>query len=110
MNKELYSILINDVNVELWIKVLVILYWYDKYNRRYIPNQLLENRLKAPRRSIQRALGTLESRGYIKIWYHYNKRYFSFINKNNGSVFNYDWLNDSKEESENIDIDNDSNT
>lgn len=97
MNKKLNSLLLNDDLVPLWIKLLIILYWYDYYKKNYIPNKLLENRLKVNKRSIQRGLSTLKERGYIKIWQHGSKRYFKFnyiFNEKEKSLFDYDWLNE----------------
>ena len=40
------EIVLNSSSVNCETKLIIILYWWNKYKQNYIPNQKLKNRLK----------------------------------------------------------------
>ena len=100
MTKELMKIVLESKSVNCETKLIIILYWYNKYKKNYICNNMLFNRFKGEYtiRTIQSALRKIEDSGLIKIWFHGKKRYFSFNQKYlKPELFDYDWLNDNIE-------------
>lgn len=109
MNKDITNVILASDSVDVSIKILIVLSWYDYYKDYYIPNQKLQNKLGLSKRAIQRGLATLKARELINIYYHGPKRHFSLNNKeikkynkdkkdtiNNEpfvELFDYNWLN-----------------
>lgn len=100
MKNNIFKSLLNDNNVNKYTKLYLILYQMNHYNRYYIPNKLIANRLKLSIRNSIRLLNMFKDKGIIKIYYIGKRRYFRFINDININVesnFDYDWLNDDDE-------------
>ena len=96
MKNNIFKSLLNDNNVNKYTKLYLILYQMNHYNRYYIPNKLIANRLKLSIRNSIRLLNMFKDKGIIKIYYIGKRRYFRFINDININVesnFDYDWLN-----------------
>ena len=109
MNKEIVNVILESNNVDVSIKLLIVLSWYDYYKDYYIPNKKLENKLKISKRAIQRGLSTLKARNLIKLYYIGKRRHFVLNNKEIKKynkiekkeeefteLFDYDWINEEK--------------
>ena len=109
MNKSLYSLLMNDENVNLYTKFFIVLYNIKKYGKdNYIPNQLFMNKFKLSKKDTSRLINKMRKDKVIRIYYINNKRYFDFIDKEleilkenkikgdytNSDILNYNWLED----------------
>ena len=109
MNKSLFSLLMNDDNVNLYTKFFIVLYNIKKYGKdNYIPNQLFMNKFKISKQQSCNLINKMKKDRIIRIYYINNKRYFDFIDKeleilkgnkikgyyNNNDILNYNWLDD----------------
>lgn len=81
MKNNIFKELIENKNVNLYTKVLIILHNLDYYKNHYIPNQLIMNRLKINQPNATRIIKQLKKDGIIRIYYKGSKRYFEFIDK-----------------------------
>ena len=106
-NKSLFSLLMNDDNVNLYTKFFIVLYNIKKYGKEnYIPNQLFMNKFKISKRIATRIINKMKNERIIRVYYINNKRYFDFIDKeleelkNNeiksnythNDILDYNWL------------------
>ena len=76
MKNNIFKSLLNDNNVNKYTKLYLILYQMNHYNRYYIPNKLIANRLKIDIKLCSRLLNMFKDKGIIKIYYIGKRRYF----------------------------------
>ena len=101
-DNNLFSILLEDENVNFYTKMLIMLSMLDYYEDYYIPNIKLMKMLGINKKSTIRLLKKLEDENIIRLFYKGKKRYFSFIkyknkkklNNDKIDLFDYDWLNE----------------
>lgn len=90
----------NDTNVNLYTKLLIILSQMEYFNRHYIPNKLIMNRLKIDKYVSSKLINKLVENNIIDVIYLGSKRYFRFKENYKKSYyddfdnFDYNWLND----------------
>jgi len=101
MNKELMHLIIDSNIANLETKMIICLYWYNKYKKNYIPNIMLERKFKVTRRQIQVVLKKLIDKNIISTYYVGSKRFFRIlyfptnsnsIDKSTDDIFSYNWL------------------
>ena len=96
MENNIFKLLMQDDSVNDYTKLYLMLYQLNHYERYYIPNKMICNRLKLNIRNSRRLIKKFEDKGIIKVTYINKRRYFRFtkdlINKN--PITDYDWLND----------------
>ena len=93
VNNNIFKSLLNDDNVNDYTKLYLILYQMNYYQRHYIPNKLISNRLNLKIPNCTRLLKRLEKNNIIKITYIGKKRYFKFINNIKTTDYEeYNWL------------------
>ena len=93
----LYKTLLEDDNVNLYTKVLIIISQYTFYDNFYMPNRLFMNKLDVDKKSVIRILNKMQRKGLISVRYYENKRYIKLINYNKQKkreIFDYDYLNE----------------
>ena len=94
----IFNLLIKDGNVNLYTKLLIILSQMDYFNRHYIPNKLIMNRLKTNKKNSIRLINMLKENNIIDVIYLGSKRYFRFKENYKKSYyddfdnFDYNWL------------------
>lgn len=104
-NVNLFELLINNENVNLYTRVILFIYNCNYYNRFYIPNQMIMNKFKINKFNSSRIINKLKDDNIIKIQFLNNKRMIkinniSIIDYNtkksmiNCNTFNYDYLNE----------------
>ncbi len=106
-NKSLFSLLMNDDNVNLYTKFFIVLYNIKKYGKEnYIPNQLFMNKFGTSKKDTSRLINKMKKDRIIRVYYINNKRYFDFIDREleelkgnkikgeytNNDILNYNWL------------------
>ena len=99
---DLFSILLNDDNVNHYTKLLIILNRLDYYQEYYIPNKKLMKMLGIHKKNVIQILNKLEDNNVIKLHYKKSKRYFDFVNIQNKvkfkediqniNLYDYNWL------------------
>ena len=95
MANNIFKRLLDDNNVNNYTKLYLILYQLNHYEKRYIPNKLISNRLKLDIRNSRRLLKVFEDKKIIKVYYIKSKRYFKFIENNKKVDFeDFDWLSE----------------
>lgn len=98
-NKEynVYRLLLEDDKVNIYAKIILLISQCNHFDRYYIPNKLIENKLKISKRQIHYVINELKNRGIIKVYYNGTKRYLKLCSYDyiaNYEPFNDDWLSD----------------
>lgn len=96
-NKVIKEIIMKDSKIPLYIKILIILYDYQYFGRKYIPNKLLCKRLNCNVRTLQRNMKILIDKKYIHTYTYKNKKYFYILEdkkyeETTIKFFDYNWL------------------
>lgn len=102
MKNNLFKLLLNDKNVNNYTKALIIISQMNYFDKIYIPNKLLMNKLNIDKKSVIRIVNKLKENKVIRVRYYENKRYITIIdkseyNKNLDYFDNYDWLSEEEE-------------
>lgn len=102
MKNNLFKILLNDKNVNNYTKALIIILQMNYFDKIYIPNKLLMNKLNINKYNASRLIKQLENNKVIRVRYYENKRYITIVdnpeyNKNLDYFDNYDWLSEEEE-------------
>ena len=97
---DLFSILLDDKNVNYYTKMLIMLNRLDYYQEYYIPNKKLMKMLGIHKKNVIQILNKLEENNVIKLHYKKSKRYFDFVKIQNRKhedlkniqLYDYNWL------------------
>lgn len=102
MKNNLFKLLLNDSNVNHYTKVLIIIAQMNYFDKIYIPNRVIMNKLNIDKSNVIKIINKLQDKKIIKVQYYENKRYIKIIdkpeyNKNLDYFNNYDWLSEEEE-------------